>query len=54
MTIDVETGFFERWWIQQSNTTQAKFAQLVKNGQLEFINGGTPSDTAALSVLKRR
>ena len=37
---DVETGFFERWWIQQNNATQAKFAQLVKNGQLEFINGG--------------
>ena len=36
---DVETGFFERWWIQQSPTTQAMVKTLVNNGQLEFING---------------
>ncbi|EDQ87643.1 uncharacterized protein MONBRDRAFT_33201 [Monosiga brevicollis MX1] len=38
--IYVETGFFERWWVEQDNATQARFNRLVQNGQLEFINGG--------------
>eukprot|EP00045_Choanoeca_perplexa_P017606 m.259200 g.259200 ORF g.259200 m.259200 type:complete len:1088 (-) comp17585_c0_seq4:4855-8118(-) len=36
----VETGFFERWWIEQDDAVQARFKVLVDNGQLEFVNGG--------------
>jgi hypothetical protein len=46
-------GFFERWWVQQSNTTHARVKKLVDNGQLEFINGGdfaTPDVTLALTA----
>ncbi|EGD74140.1 hypothetical protein PTSG_06149 [Salpingoeca rosetta] len=38
--IYVETGFFERWWIQRNEETKKRFAKLVANGQLEFVNGG--------------
>eukprot|EP00051_Salpingoeca_urceolata_P027075 m.479938 g.479938 ORF g.479938 m.479938 type:complete len:1085 (+) comp21646_c0_seq1:45-3299(+) len=36
----VETGFFERWWIEQTEEKKASFRKLVASGQLEFINGG--------------
>lgn len=36
----VEQAFFQRWWRQQTDSLQAQVKQLVKNGQLEFINGG--------------
>lgn len=38
--IYVEIAFFERWWNQQSEVLKEKVKELVKNGQLEFINGG--------------
>lgn len=38
--IYVETGFFERWWIQQTASKQADMKKVVASGQLEFINGG--------------
>ncbi|PIA32796.1 hypothetical protein AQUCO_04300016v1 [Aquilegia coerulea] len=38
--IYVEQAFFQRWWKQQSETLQGLVKQLVKSGQLEFINGG--------------
>lgn len=37
--IYVEMAFFQRWWRQQSEALQAKVKELVKSGQLEFING---------------
>eukprot|EP00038_Savillea_parva_P019125 m.26584 g.26584 ORF g.26584 m.26584 type:complete len:1203 (-) comp4326_c0_seq1:85-3693(-) len=36
----VEMAFFERWWNEQSNATQAIVRKLVATGQLEFANGG--------------
>ena len=36
----VETGFFARWWKQQSTAKKTQFKTLVTNGQLEFVNGG--------------
>lgn len=36
----VEQAFFQRWWRQQSEATKAATRELVKNGQLEFTNGG--------------
>ena len=36
----VETGFFARWWDQQTPKRKAQCNALVQNGQLEFINGG--------------
>ena len=36
----VETGFFARWWDQQPQKKKDLTKTLVKNGQLEFINGG--------------
>ena len=36
----VETAFFARWWDQQPKKKKDLTRQLVKNGQLEFINGG--------------
>ncbi|KAF2071815.1 hypothetical protein CYY_006876 [Polysphondylium violaceum] len=38
--IYVEVAFFERWWNEQSSSMQKSVANLVHNGQLEFINGG--------------
>ncbi|KAL3526248.1 hypothetical protein ACH5RR_010904 [Cinchona calisaya] len=38
--IYVEMAFFQRWWRQQSDTLKAKVRELVRSGQLEFINGG--------------
>ncbi len=39
--------FFERWWNLQNETTRAEVRGLVKEGQLEFINGGwTANDEA--------
>ena len=36
----VETGFFARWWDQQTTKKQNIVKGLVKSRQLEFINGG--------------
>lgn len=36
----VEQAFFQMWYQRQDEDTQANVQQLVKNGQLEFINGG--------------
>ncbi|MEQ2159382.1 hypothetical protein GOODEAATRI_022294, partial [Goodea atripinnis] len=38
--IYVETGFFYRWWKQQSSSMQQTVKQLVNEGRLEFVNGG--------------
>ncbi|KAL5717332.1 alpha-mannosidase [Ranunculus cassubicifolius] len=38
--IYVEIAFFQRWWNQQSPKLQGLVKELVKTGQLEFINGG--------------
>jgi hypothetical protein len=37
--IYVETGFFARWWDEQNDARRNVTRALVKNGQLEFING---------------
>ena len=36
----VEVAFFSRWWSEQTNATKNVVAALVRNGQLEFLNGG--------------
>lgn len=38
--IQVEIGFFYRWWNEQTDDTKTLVKRLVKDGQLEFINGG--------------
>ncbi|KAJ0440560.1 putative alpha-mannosidase [Helianthus annuus] len=38
--IYVEQAFFQRWWNDQSEKTQAIVKRLVSSGQLEMINGG--------------
>ncbi|GAQ86088.1 lysosomal alpha-mannosidase [Klebsormidium nitens] len=38
--IYVEQAFFQRWWRQQNKKTRKVVQKLVKDGQLEFINGG--------------
>ncbi|CAI5998616.1 unnamed protein product [Closterium sp. NIES-65] len=38
--IQVEQAFFQRWWRRQSKDVQRVVRRLVKNGQLEFTNGG--------------
>ncbi|GAM29188.1 hypothetical protein SAMD00019534_123640 [Acytostelium subglobosum LB1] len=38
--IYVEIAFFMRWWREQTPATQKSVTELVRNGQLEFINGG--------------
>ncbi|KAL4419672.1 hypothetical protein ABPG75_006770 [Micractinium tetrahymenae] len=35
-----EMSFFMRWWEQQDEDTRAAVSQLVRDGQLEFVNGG--------------
>jgi hypothetical protein len=37
--IYVETAFFARWWDDQPDDRRNVTKKLVKNGQLEFING---------------
>jgi alpha-mannosidase len=39
--------YFERWWNLQTNKTKEEVRQLVKSGQLEFINGGWTSNDEA-------
>lgn len=38
--IYVEIAFFKRWWDEQNDGTKTVVKKLVKNKQLEFINGG--------------
>jgi len=38
--IYVEQAFFQRWWEEQDHIIQEEVKRLVRNGQLEFINGG--------------
>ncbi|GJP46907.1 hypothetical protein CLOM_g6156, partial [Closterium sp. NIES-68] len=38
--IQVEQGFFYRWWQQQSDAMRARVKTLVAHGQLQFTNGG--------------
>ncbi|KAM5239300.1 lysosomal alpha-mannosidase [Ctenodactylus gundi] len=38
--IYVEMAFFCRWWHQQTNATQEAVRNLVRQGRLEFTNGG--------------
>jgi alpha-mannosidase len=38
--IYVEQAFFQRWWHVQSDERKRVTRQLVKSGQLEFVNGG--------------
>ena len=42
-----EIYYFERWWNLQSNEIKEDVRQLVKSGQLEFINGGWTSNDEA-------
>src|SRR4051812_3117889 len=36
----VEQAFFQMWWARQPESIRDQVRGLVKNGQLEFINGG--------------
>lgn len=38
--IYVEMAFFSTWWKGQNTTVQETVRNLIKNKQLEFINGG--------------
>ncbi|XP_029413237.1 lysosomal alpha-mannosidase isoform X2 [Nannospalax galili] len=38
--IYVEMAFFSRWWHQQTTATQDIVRKLVRQGRLEFVNGG--------------
>lgn len=42
-----EIYFFEKWWDTQSDITKDEVKQLVKEGRLEFINGGIVSNDEA-------
>mmetsp|Transcript_41210 Transcript_41210/g.87257 ORF Transcript_41210/g.87257 Transcript_41210/m.87257 type:complete len:125 (-) Transcript_41210:12-386(-) len=35
-----EQAFFQRWWDEQGEDVKAKMRKIVKDGQLEFFNGG--------------
>jgi alpha-mannosidase len=35
-----EMAFFERWWNQQDEDTQSTVKEFVKEGRLNFVNGG--------------
>jgi hypothetical protein len=35
-----EIFFFERWWNLQNDKVKEKVHQLVREGRLEFVNGG--------------
>lgn len=37
--VEVEQAFFQRWWREQDEETRDLARKLVKNGQLEMING---------------
>ncbi|XP_055477049.1 lysosomal alpha-mannosidase isoform X2 [Psammomys obesus] len=38
--IYVEMAFFSRWWKEQTSATQDTVQELVRQGRLEFVNGG--------------
>ena len=35
-----EMAFFEKWFVKQNNATKLSVKNLLKNKQLEFVNGG--------------
>mmetsp|Transcript_31306 Transcript_31306/g.88754 ORF Transcript_31306/g.88754 Transcript_31306/m.88754 type:complete len:682 (-) Transcript_31306:2131-4176(-) len=35
-----EVGFFQRWWVQQDERRKAAFRLLVKDGRIQWVNGG--------------
>ena len=39
--IYVEVAFFYRWWNQQTDKMKTEVKQLVRQGRLEFILGGS-------------
>lgn len=45
--IYVESGFFSRWWAEQTEEKKASVRALNKQGRLEFINGGWCMDDEA-------
>ena len=46
--IQVETAFFHKWWIKQTDAVKNTVHSLVQNGQLEFIGGAwSMNDEAA-------
>ena len=42
-----EMGFFKRWYNSQNNETKASVRELIKNKQLEIVNGGWVSHDEA-------
>jgi hypothetical protein len=35
-----DTKYFRMWWVQKDNKQKEKVRELVKNGQLDLVNGG--------------
>lgn len=47
--IYVETAFFWKWWVDQSDETQSVVKDLVESGRLEFIGGAWSMNDEAAS-----
>lgn len=45
--IQVEISFLHRWWIENAEPRRDLMRKLVRNGQLEFANGGWSSHDEA-------
>eukprot|EP01102_Stenamoeba_stenopodia_P016404 TRINITY_DN5735_c0_g1_i1.p1 TRINITY_DN5735_c0_g1~~TRINITY_DN5735_c0_g1_i1.p1 ORF type:complete len:722 (-),score=108.19 TRINITY_DN5735_c0_g1_i1:1110-3275(-) len=44
-----ETIWFQQWWEQQTDTRKLEFANLVKEGRLEFVGGGWVMNDEAIA-----
>lgn len=45
----METAFFWKWWVDQSDETQSVVKDLVASGRLEFIGGAWSMNDEAAS-----
>lgn len=43
-------SFFTKWWAEQSDEKRELVQQLVRNGQLDFVNGGWVQNDEASSA----
>ena len=47
--VQVEIAFFKMWWDLQNGTTKKEYINLLKNKQIEFLNGGVSMNDEACS-----
>jgi hypothetical protein len=47
----LSSAFFSRWWNDQTDSKKTQVRELVKRGQLEFVNGGMVTKWILISII---